>query len=119
MTKRGVRLPAALAVALIVGCGTSGGDRAGGAPGPKPRVLTLSNEFADSGNLDRFTHAVERLSGGTLRIEVKNWSIRGQAAREPGLINDVRARRADLGAAPARSSTASTSRAFARSRHRC
>ena len=94
---------AALAAALGAGCGTSGGDRAGGAPAPKPRVLTLANEFADSGELDGFAHEVQRLSHGTMRIEVKNWPRRGQAAPEPGLINDVRARRADLGAAPSRS----------------
>ena len=67
-------MPAVLAAVLAAGCGTAGGDRAGGAPAPEPRVLTLANEFSDSGELDGFIREVERLSDGTLRIEVKNGS---------------------------------------------
>jgi TRAP-type C4-dicarboxylate transport system substrate-binding protein len=65
-------------------------------------VLTLANMFFDSGELDGFVREVDRLSDGTLRIEVQNSWRNGETAAEEQLIADVRAGGADLGAAASR-----------------
>jgi TRAP-type C4-dicarboxylate transport system substrate-binding protein len=101
-TRRGLSWPAVLAAVLFAGCGAAGGDRAGGAPAPEPRVLTLANAFGDSGELEGFIQQVDRLSNGTLRIEVQDSWRDGEATAEQQLIVDVRAGAADLGAAPSR-----------------
>jgi TRAP-type C4-dicarboxylate transport system substrate-binding protein len=102
-TTKQVVLLAALAPVLVAGCGSPGSDRAGGTPARKPRVLTLAFPFGESSDVDSFVHEVERLSDGTIRIDVKLSWRNGQAASERGLIRDVRAREADLGAAGSRS----------------
>jgi TRAP-type transport system periplasmic protein len=91
-----------LILVLLGGCGASSSDKAGGASGPKPRVLTMASGAGDPGELDGFVKEVARLSGGTVRIEVKSrWRL-GQVDYETGLINDVRADKADLGWAGSR-----------------
>ena len=102
ITRKGLSCPAVLAAVLIAGCGTAGGDRAGGAPEPEPRVLTLANVFIDSGEIAGFISEVDRLSHGTLRIEAHNSWRDGETAAEEQLIADVSAGGADLGVAASR-----------------
>jgi TRAP-type C4-dicarboxylate transport system substrate-binding protein len=91
-----------LVLVVLAGCGGSGADKAGGASGKKPRVLLMANFDGGSGELDGFVGEVARLSGGMIRIQVQNsWRV-GQVKYETGLINDVRAGKADLGSAGSR-----------------
>jgi TRAP-type transport system periplasmic protein len=91
-----------LVLVVLAGCGGSGADKAGGASGQKPRILTMANFDGASNELDGFVSEVARLSGGTIRIQVQNSWRAGQAKYETGLINDVRAGKADLGWAASR-----------------
>jgi TRAP-type C4-dicarboxylate transport system substrate-binding protein len=104
MAKMGmILLAAAIAPALVAGCGHSSSDKAGGTRAAKPLVLTMANPSGDSTDLDGFVHEVARLSDGTLRIDVRNAWREGQAASEKGLIADVKAGKAGLGWAGSRS----------------
>ena len=49
-----------------------GSDKAGGESKPDATVLTFANGNDDARSLEPFAAAVERLSGGSLRIEFKN-----------------------------------------------
>jgi TRAP-type C4-dicarboxylate transport system substrate-binding protein len=94
-----------VAVALVAslplaGC-SAAVDKAGGRPTPPPRkatVLSLAIGPADW-EVNGFAERVSRLSHGTLRIVVKPSWRGGQARYASGLIGDVRAGKADLGAA--------------------
>ena len=86
-----------LVLLLLAGCSGSSSNKAGGKQSRKPVVLTLANYLGDTGELDRFTGAVTRLSDGALRIDVKSGWRLGQVRFENGLIGDVRAGKADLG----------------------
>ena len=102
---------AALATALAVvaaGCGGSGGDKAGGredtvakpvAPVGKPVTLTLVT--VDLLWAEEFAAAAKRLSGGTIRIEIRPG---GSAIvdYERRLVDKVRAGQADLASVGAR-----------------
>ena len=84
-------------MAVLAGCGSLGFDKAGDTQPRHSVVLTLANFNGQTGELDGFTSEVRRLSGGTLRIDIKyNWR-HGQVRYENGLIADVRAGKADLG----------------------
>jgi TRAP-type transport system periplasmic protein len=92
----------ALVLVVLAGCGGSSADKAGGTSRQKPRVLTMADAGAGSDELHGFVKEVARLSGETIRIEVKSrWRL-GQVSYENGLINDVRAGKADLGWAGSR-----------------
>jgi TRAP-type transport system periplasmic protein len=91
-----------LVLVVLAGCGGPSADKAGGAREQQPRILTMANPAGGSGELDGFVNEVARLSGGTIRIQVQNsWRL-GQVRYETGLINDVRAGKADLGWAGSR-----------------
>jgi TRAP-type C4-dicarboxylate transport system substrate-binding protein len=90
-------LPAILATLALAGCGSSGGDKAGGQRPSKPTVLTLANGNGDPRALEPFAKAVRRRSGGTLTIAFKNHWRDGQPDYEAGLIRDVKAGKAELG----------------------
>ena len=99
----GVRSVVLLAVvAVLAGCGSSGFDKAGGGQARHPVVLTLANFNGQTGELDGFAVRVARLSGGTMRIDIKDRWRFGQINYETGLIRDVRAGKADLGVAGSR-----------------
>jgi TRAP-type C4-dicarboxylate transport system substrate-binding protein len=83
-------------MAMLAGCGSSGFDKAG-SQARHPVVLTLADFSGDTGELDGFAARVARLSGGTMRIEIKDRWRFGQVKYENGLIGDVRAGKADLG----------------------
>jgi TRAP-type C4-dicarboxylate transport system substrate-binding protein len=97
-TKRRKAVLALLAAAGIAsGCGTSSSsDKAGGATKGKPLVLTMANGNGESLELEPFAAAVARLSGGTLRIDIKSDWRRGTPSYETGMIGDVRTGRVDL-----------------------
>jgi len=85
------------AMAVLAGCGSPGFDKAGGRQAGHPVVLTLASFLVGSSELDGFASNVWRLSGGTMRIDVKDrWRL-GQVRYENGLVGDVRAGKADLG----------------------
>lgn len=92
---------------LAAGCGGSApGDKAGGPETDATVVLTLANMDADPTNIDSpdFVAAVEHLSGGALRIDVKHgWRSDSSAEEvEKDTIDDVRAGKVDLAVIPAR-----------------
>lgn len=88
----------AAACAGLVGCGTSGADKAGSPPAAaKPLVLTMANPTLDSSDALAFVSAVERLSHGTMKIVVDSGWRKHQIAYETGLIHDVQAGKTDLG----------------------
>lgn len=95
-------LATVFALALLVGCAASGSNKAGGQSARKVLVLTLANPLGDSQEVEGFAAEVSRLSGGTIRIDVRSGWRYGQVAYENGLIGDVRAGRADLGVAGSR-----------------
>ena len=86
------------ALALIGGCAGPGWNKAGGPQARKPVVLTLANFIGTSWELDGFAREVQRLSAGAMRIGIESrWRFH-QVDFETGLIGDVRAGEADLGA---------------------
>jgi TRAP-type transport system periplasmic protein len=109
-------LAAALALAAT-GCDLSSSDRVGGGePAARATTLTMANVNYAPEELEPFASAVERVSGGRLRIRFANeWGrakgrlsagerIEGGAPGygEANLIRDVQAGEADLGWAGAR-----------------
>jgi TRAP-type C4-dicarboxylate transport system substrate-binding protein len=88
-----------LAAALAIGaaaCGTGSLDKAGG-PVSKPVVLTLADGNGDTSDAQPFAAAVWKLSHGTLQIKIDRSWRHPDAYYETGLINDVRAGKAQLG----------------------
>ena len=95
-------LPAAVAAALVAvtatGCRSGGGTKAGGTAQQHTTVLMLASQIAGGQpeQLNAFARAVERASGGTLRIQfAPNWRG-GDFTQERDTIADVRAGRVDL-----------------------
>jgi TRAP-type C4-dicarboxylate transport system substrate-binding protein len=88
---------AALLVAAA-GCAGSGATKAGGGAEGKPLVLQLETEddLSVSG-APEFAKAVERLSGGSMRIAFVQAGRGAQVDFERGVIEDVREGRAQLG----------------------
>jgi TRAP-type C4-dicarboxylate transport system substrate-binding protein len=94
------RTLAALVVVLVAsaGCGASGGDKAGGGGKGAPLVLTLESE--DDNTLTaapEFAAAVERLSRGSVRIELVQAGLGDRVDYEDVIVADVRRGRAQLG----------------------
>ena len=91
-------LTSLLAVAVLAGCGSESSDRAGGAKPVEAKVLTMANVNGELGELEAFDEAVERVSGGRLRIKWLNEYGSGRdGIAEVNLIRDVNAGKADLG----------------------
>jgi TRAP-type C4-dicarboxylate transport system substrate-binding protein len=87
----------ATVMAVLAGCTGPGLDKAGGQQAGQPVVLTLASFPGNSGELDGFANNVRRLSGGTMRVDIRSGWRPGQVQFEKGLIADVRAGKADLG----------------------
>jgi TRAP-type C4-dicarboxylate transport system substrate-binding protein len=107
MGRAGVPLAALLSLALAMSaCGGSETDKAGGPDAGEPVVLTLANMDTDPTNIDSpdFIAAVERASGGSIRIdETHGWrSDAPLGEQEQRTIEDVRAGKVDLAVIPAR-----------------
>src|SRR6516162_4114615 len=100
--RMGAVLTAGLVAMLLAGCAGPGVNKAGGQAARPPVVLTLANPLGSSEEVDGFVGEVARLSGGTIRIDVRSRWRYGQVAFESGLIGDVRAGKADLAVAGSR-----------------
>ena len=90
-------LAAAVLVAAAAGCGGSG-DKAGNAAKARAVVLTLESE--DDPQLTpapEFAEAVERLSEGSMRIQIVPAGRSKQVDYERGVVEDIRKGKADLG----------------------
>src|SRR6476646_2398682 len=89
-------------VALLAGCGGhTRANRVGGEGSPAVRTLLMADGGTDPSELEPFVRRVRELSGGTLRIRLRDSWRAGQTTWETGVIRDVQARQADLGwAAP-------------------
>jgi TRAP-type C4-dicarboxylate transport system substrate-binding protein len=90
------------AALVLFGCGSTTANKAGGASAPKPVVLTVANPIAGPEELDTFVSEVNRLSGGSLKLDVISRWRYGQVGFETGVIRDVQAGNADIGIAGAR-----------------
>jgi TRAP-type C4-dicarboxylate transport system substrate-binding protein len=87
-----------LVVALLAGCNSGNSDRAGAEKPVKAKVLTMANANFQLGELEAFDKAVDRVSGGRLRIKWLNEYGKGRAGNiEANLIRDVSDGKADLG----------------------
>jgi TRAP-type C4-dicarboxylate transport system substrate-binding protein len=96
----GLVLAAVLALGATA-CGAGNLDKAGGAV-IKPVVLTLADGNTGTSDARPFAAAVWKLSHGTLQMKIEgNWRP-DEAYSETGLINDVRAGKAQLGIAASR-----------------
>ena len=101
-----VRLVLAAVLALgAAACGAGNLDKAGN-PSSKPLVLTLADgngdTNGDTSDAQPFAAAVGKLSHGTLQIKIEGSWRGNDAYYETGLINDVRAGKAQLGIAASR-----------------
>jgi TRAP-type C4-dicarboxylate transport system substrate-binding protein len=81
------------------GCGSTSNDKAGGARG-KPVVLTLASHEMGA-DVQEWIDAVARLSGGSLRIEVKRGWRGHEVDYEKHTLADVRSGKVDLASIPA------------------
>jgi TRAP-type C4-dicarboxylate transport system substrate-binding protein len=82
----------------VVGCSSARVDKSGGSQPTKPFVLTLAAHDDDEA-YGTYAAAVERLSGGSMRIRVaRNWRATGtELDYERGLVDDVRTGKVALG----------------------
>ena len=94
----------AITVALVTSCGTAGNrDKAGGNGGrANPTTLTLATADTDQRDIGEFVAAVDRLSHGSLRIDVPSGIHAKDVSYETELIADVRAGRYDMAQVGAR-----------------
>jgi TRAP-type C4-dicarboxylate transport system substrate-binding protein len=97
-----VGLVAPAAALALFGCGGSTANKAGGTSAPKPVVLTVANPIAAGEELDTLISEVNRLSGGSLKLDVISRWRYGQVGFETGVIEDIQAGKADIGIAGAR-----------------
>jgi TRAP-type C4-dicarboxylate transport system substrate-binding protein len=101
-------LRSALAITLLATAIAAGGclggedsDKAGGERPADAVVLRLANHDS-SLDLDEYVDAVERLSDGSIRIELENGWREGQVDYEPQTIEDVRAGKVEMAKVSAR-----------------
>jgi TRAP-type C4-dicarboxylate transport system substrate-binding protein len=94
----------AISVALATACGTAGSrDKSGGNGGrTTPKILTLATAVADERDVGEFVAAVDRLSHGSLRIDVRDGIHAKDVEYERELISDLRAGRYDMAQVGAR-----------------
>ena len=81
--------------ALVAGCGGSS-DKAGGNDPGEPLALTYVTSNAEDA-ATRFAEAVDELSNGSMRIDVREGWREGENAYERGTVEDIAAGKADLG----------------------
>jgi TRAP-type C4-dicarboxylate transport system substrate-binding protein len=79
------------------GCFGGGGSKVGGASAKHTVVLTMASQLrGQPAQLERFAGEVERLSGGTMRIDFKQDWRAGDLRQERDTISDVRSDKVDL-----------------------
>jgi len=97
---------AAFGVALVfvaAACAGGEGDKAGGEQQAQPLVLTLESEDDRSlTGAPEFAEAVERLSEGSMRIELVPAGRSTEIEWEKGVVEDIRGGKAQLGIGDAR-----------------
>jgi TRAP-type C4-dicarboxylate transport system substrate-binding protein len=94
-----------LAIVLLAGCdaGSPRGDKAGGnGVAQAPTVLRLATSDATQRDIAEFVAAVQRVSHGSLRIEVQNGRHANDVDYETELIADVRSGRVAMAQVGAR-----------------
>jgi len=96
ITARNLLAASALVLsATLAGCGGSG-DKAGGEDPGEPLTLTfVTSDPEDAAT--RFAEAVDELSNGSIRIDVREDWRDGENAYERGTVEDIAAGKADLG----------------------
>ena len=94
-----IRVVAGALIAAIAAsaCGGQETQRAGGDTAVETRVLTLANGNGGTDELQLFIDQVDQLSDGRLRIKASNHWRQGDRHYEKGIVEDVRAGKADLG----------------------
>jgi len=91
------------AVALLAGCGSGSSDRAGGGRPVKAKILTMANAQYFPDELAALRDAVQRVSGGRLRLKLINqYGNDREGNPEVNVIGDVSAGKTDLGWAASR-----------------
>jgi TRAP-type C4-dicarboxylate transport system substrate-binding protein len=86
----------ATATIALAACSGSEADKAGGADGAEPRVLTMAVQSGVQDQLSAFAEEVSRLSEGTLEIEFSDkWRL-GEPTYEAGTLEDVEAGKVDM-----------------------
>jgi TRAP-type C4-dicarboxylate transport system substrate-binding protein len=88
---------ALVAAALVLASGCSAGTKAGGPAHEHAIVLTIANRQGEGQDLNEYVAAVDRLSGGSLRLEVRGHWREHQARADPRTLRDVGAGTIDLG----------------------
>jgi len=97
ITRLGLIVGALTAAFAVGACGGGATQRTGGEPAVTTKVLKLANANGSTDELQLFIDQVKKVSNGRLRIEpVNNWR-KGETEYETGLIQDVKAGKADLG----------------------
>ena len=86
----------ALALATVVAGCSGSGDKAGGDDPGEPLALTYITSRVEDG-ATRFAEAVDELSNGSMRIDVRDKWRDGEDPYERGIVEDVAAGKADLG----------------------
>jgi TRAP-type C4-dicarboxylate transport system substrate-binding protein len=91
----------AVSGALLAGCGSST-DKVTGSPASKSVVLTLANPNAGDADVGAWIEAVERLSEGRMRIELRADWRSDEVQAEAGTLADLRSGKVDIAKIPAR-----------------
>jgi TRAP-type C4-dicarboxylate transport system substrate-binding protein len=101
MMNRRLLAPLALLAAFVSGCDSST-NKATGARAVEPVTLTLANPNRGDADVGAWMRAVERLSHGSVRIDLRdNWRS-DEVQAERGTLADLRAGKVDIAKIPAR-----------------
>ena len=80
-----------IGLSVAAGCGSgSGVNKAGDEVKAKPVELVLANHVDGSETLGEWAQAVQRLSGGSIRIRISNSWRQGESNYDEATLNDVR-----------------------------
>jgi TRAP-type C4-dicarboxylate transport system substrate-binding protein len=80
-----------IVVAVTGGCGSESGENKAGSLSPAtPVELVLANHEGGSENVADWAQAVERLSGGSIRIRISNNWRQGESDYEKATLDDLR-----------------------------
>jgi TRAP-type C4-dicarboxylate transport system substrate-binding protein len=81
---------------VAVGCGSTGGTKAGGRPLTHPIMLSIANHETEGRDLAEYVAAVDRLSGGSIQLERHERWRSALADYDRATVADVRAGRIDI-----------------------
>src|SRR5919198_4554804 len=85
-----------LPVVAFAAVGCSGGTKAGGRPLEHTIVLTIANHESDDRDLAEYIAAINRLSDGSIRLELRVGWRGPEVDYDRGTVADVRAGKVDL-----------------------